>query len=309
MKSSINSQLIRNISRYDLDSRIGKLLLSIKGRGMLLGERISSRAGYSPEIMDYRQYRGGDPIKDIDWKISARQNHLLVKIREGFSQTDFTVAIDTTSSMKTIYDEPTLPMMQKKFIDIKRESSHKISKFVTALSLAYIAGRIALKSRDRFYVFYLGGKIRIDSEQALLKTLVDIENGREDIEFWHKKIDSSANLIILSDFFVEKESLTAYLEEVQKSSTNIYAMSIHEDLEEKFDFSGKYRFLDPEKSGFGQKINEEFIADTRDIKNGYIELYKNHFLEVKRLSRMFGIRYGRANTGEDPFSAFIRAVS
>jgi uncharacterized protein (DUF58 family) len=283
MNSSRKSQLLNNISRFALDSRIGKTLLSVKGTSARMGERISSKAGYSPVIMDYRYYQKGDAVKDIDWKLSARTEKLYVKIREGFRQTDFVIALDGSESMRATYNE-------------------SISKFTTALTLAYIAGRSALKSRDRVYISYAGERLRAETEYSLIDLLTDIETLKAEDAFRDSGMESSANVFMLSDFFVETDTLSNYLKALSHKTKNIFMISIHDPYEENFDFYGRFRFLDPESES-------SVLAESRNISERYHHLYNEHNHAVSRIGKSFGAKVGRASTTEDPFHAFVKAVS
>ena len=283
MNLSQKSQLINNITRFGLDSRIGKALLPVKGTSHRMGERISIKPGHSPVIMDFRHYQKGDPIKDIDWKLSARTERVFLKIREGYRQTNFTIAIDGSESMKTSYNNAP-------------------SKFITALTIAYIAGRVALKSNDRLYISWHGENIRIDNEYSLIDTLYDIEFEKRIDDFWQSSFESSANLFIISDFLVESKILTHFLKELSHITKNLFLLTIHDPYEENFNFQGRYRFLDPESEA-------SLLAESRDISAKYHHLYNEHYKKVSGTGRSFGAKIGRVSTEEDPYHAFVKAVS
>jgi uncharacterized protein (DUF58 family) len=283
MNSFQRSQLLNNISRYALDSRIGKNLLSVMGTGVRMGERISSKSGYSPVIMDNRYYQKGDAIKDIDWKLSARTEKLYVKIREGYRQTDFVIGLDGSESMRTVYNE-------------------NVSKFTTALTFAYIAGRSALKSRDRVYVSYAGERFRAETEYSLIDLLTDIETRSAEEAFIDPGTDSSANVFMLSDFFIEPDALTNYLKTLSHKTKNIFMINIHDPHEEKFDFNGRFKFLDPESDA-------SVLAESDNISERYHHLYNEHNHAVSRIGKSFGAKVSKVSTNEDTFHAFVKAVS
>jgi uncharacterized protein (DUF58 family) len=283
MNSLQKSRLLNNIERYGLDAKIGKSLLSVKGTSARMGERISSKPGYSPVIMDYRYYRKGDAIKDIDWKLSARTERLYVKIREGYRQTDFVIALDGSESMRASYDD-------------------SISKFTTALTLAYIAGRSALKSRDRVFISYAGERLRAETEYSLIDLLTEIETRGAEEAFIDPVADTSANVFMLSDFFIEKDVLTNYLKSLSHKTKNIFIISIHDPYEVNFCFKGRFKFLDPESEA-------SVLAESSGISERYRHLYNEHNHAVSRIGKSFGARVAKVSTNEDPFHAFIRAVA
>ncbi len=274
---------MRNISRYRLDSRTGKFLLSVHGEGIRMGEHVSKKSGYSPVITDYRQYRSGDPIKDIDWKISARTEKLFVKIREGYRQTDFVIALDDSESMKTVYGSGP-------------------SKFTTALTMAYITARIALKSRDRIFIMYRGDRVRVSSEQSLTDLLVSMEDEPPYSDFWSVPCGSGSNIFIISDFFVEMEKFLSFTNEASRQSANIYSFIIQDPAERDLNFRGRFHFLDPES-------DSSVLTEAKAIEKKYHELYHGHFSAITARSKSHGIKSGVVSTASDPFNEFIRILS
>jgi uncharacterized protein (DUF58 family) len=274
---------MHNISRYRLDSRIGKFLLSVHGAGIRMGEHVSRSPGQSPVIIDYRQYWSGDQIKDIDWKITARTEKLFVKIREGYRQTDFVIAVDCSESMKAEYDSGP-------------------SKFTTALTMGYITARIALKSRDKIFFIWKGDKIQVSSEQSLIDFLLSMEDEAPGTEFWNLTSGSGSNVFILSDFFVEIERFTAFTKEISRQASNIYSFIIQDPVERELGFSGRFHFLDPES-------DSSVLTETKSIEKKYNELYHGHFTQITSRSKSHGIKSGIVSTATDPFNEFIRILS
>lgn len=272
-----------NISRYRLDSRIGKFLLSVHGAGIRMGEHVSKSPGYSPVIIDYRQYRSGDPIKDIDWKLSARTEKLFVKIREGYRQTDFIVAVDDSESMKTVYNSGP-------------------SKFTTALTMAYITARIALKSRDKIFFLWRGDRVQVSTEQSLIDLLLSMEDGKTRSDFWNISFGSGSNVFILSDFFVEIERFLSFTKEISRQSVNIYSFIIQDPAERELDFNGRFHFFDPES-------DSSVLTETKTIEKKYYDLYHSHFSQITARSKSHGIKNGIVSTATDPFNEFIRILS
>ena len=284
MSSYQKSLLINYISQFGLDSRIGKILLAIKGTGMRIGEHVSKFPGHSPVIMDYRNYRNGDPLKDIDWKLSARTENLFVKIREGYRQTDFVIAVDDSESMRVTYD------------------SSAPSKYIVGLILSYITAKIALKSRDRVFFLWNGEKFNVTSEQSLIDLLVKFENTKSKNDFWDTDFDSGTNIFIISDFFVGQEKLLHYIKKVSHISKNITSCVIQDLVEKDLDLTGRFKFLDPESES-------SILSETEKIKELYHKNYQQHFLNVTSNFKRFAIRHGIVLTDKDPFSQLVRVLS
>ena len=88
----------------------------------------------------------------------------------------------------------------------------------------------------------------------------------------------------------------------QIRSQNFFMISVHDPFEENFDLAGRYRFLDTESDG-------SVLAEVRDVRAEYHHAYNEHYRDVARIGKAFGARMGRVTTAEDPYHAFVRAVS
>ncbi len=67
--------------------------------GFLQGHHRSALRGFSQEFVAYRPYMQGDPLKDVDWKVWARSDHLF--IRQFRQETNFRgyIFLDASKSM------------------------------------------------------------------------------------------------------------------------------------------------------------------------------------------------------------------
>lgn len=67
--------------------------------GFMAGLHKSPYHGYSAEFSQHRQYRPGDELKHVDWKIYARTNRYHIKQFEEETNMRCVVVVDTSSSM------------------------------------------------------------------------------------------------------------------------------------------------------------------------------------------------------------------
>ena len=63
------------------------------------GERRSVRRGASLEFVDYRQYTPGDDLRQIDWNVYGRHNHLVLKLFEDEEVLVVHLLLDKSRSM------------------------------------------------------------------------------------------------------------------------------------------------------------------------------------------------------------------
>lgn len=60
---------------------------------------VRGRAGAGLEYLDHRDYRSGDELRYIDWRLSARRQRLIVRERQADAGGDWWICLDASSSM------------------------------------------------------------------------------------------------------------------------------------------------------------------------------------------------------------------
>jgi uncharacterized protein (DUF58 family) len=83
-------------------SRISSLELLARHvvEGFLGGLHRSPRFGASTDFAEHRPYMPGDDIRRVDWKVYARTDRYYVKEFEADTNTDVTIALDCSRSMR-----------------------------------------------------------------------------------------------------------------------------------------------------------------------------------------------------------------
>src|SRR6476646_9353857 len=83
-------------------ARIGNLELVARTvvEGFLGGLHRSPHLGTSIDFAEHRQYMPGDDIRRIDWRLYARSDKYFVKQYEADTNTNFSVVLDVSKSMR-----------------------------------------------------------------------------------------------------------------------------------------------------------------------------------------------------------------
>src|SRR5579863_8254493 len=68
--------------------------------GFISGLHRSPDFGFSQEFAEYRSYNPGDDLRHVDWNVFARSERMYLKRYRGETNTQVTVLLDTSRSMK-----------------------------------------------------------------------------------------------------------------------------------------------------------------------------------------------------------------
>src|SRR5262249_14126543 len=77
-------------------------------RGLYVSRHRTADHGASTEFIEHRDYRRGDELRRIDWRVLARTDRLSVKVHEMESTMKVHLVIDTSESMR-VPPPPGLP--------------------------------------------------------------------------------------------------------------------------------------------------------------------------------------------------------
>lgn len=92
---------LHDVLDMNMLSRIDSLEIqaSMLVSGFLSGVHGSPFRGSGPEFKEFRDYRNGDSIKDIDWRVSARSDRVQIKLRDDETNMKAYVMLDVSRSM------------------------------------------------------------------------------------------------------------------------------------------------------------------------------------------------------------------
>jgi uncharacterized protein (DUF58 family) len=179
-----------------LNSRQFYIAIKRLADSLSYGTDLSPFLGSGLEFAQSRPYHFGDPIKSIDWRVTARTGRLFVKEYQTPKRMPCYLLIDTSASM-TI-------------------SSTKQSKYATAM---FIAGGLALACLERVspvaFLAVGGSELRTDptlSKQQVMQALLHFRRYKYDeptsvghrIAELSPRLKSRALVIVLSDMYDER---------------------------------------------------------------------------------------------------------
>jgi uncharacterized protein (DUF58 family) len=225
--------------------------------GLIAGNSDSIFKGQGIEFSEIRDYRPGDDIRAIDWKVTARFNHPYIKefIEERDLQIYFLIDLSESGNFGTNVS--------------KKQKSLEI---IASLMFA------ALRNNDRFGVFLITNKVEQfiparKGRKHLLQVLnsivsftpdslkTDLQNSLVQIS---KIIKRKSVLFIVSDFIDESEFLKPL--KILRKKHDIIALKITDQREKEIPDVGLIE-LEDEETG------EQILVDTSD--DNFRSLYSN----------------------------------
>lgn len=275
-------------------SGLGNIELKAKlvVEGFITGLHKSPYHGFSIEFAEHRQYRPGDEIRHIDWKVYGRSNRFYVKQFEEETNLRGIVAIDSSESMKFA-------------------SKGQISKFEYASYLGAALIYLMMNQRDAAGLALYNTEIQKyfppRSKQSymaeLLKTLenttpTDKTGTAKSLHLLAERIKNRSLVIIISDLFDSVEQVTSALKHFRHNNHEVLVFQILDPREIDFDFGYKSTFIDLE-------TKDEIITEPYQIKKEYQNLVNDFTNTIEKSCRESNIDYSLITTST-PFDKALK---
>jgi hypothetical protein len=193
-------------------------IVEVTSTEVLEGLHRSLRGGEGIEFHSSLPYMDGEDARRVDWKRFAATDRLYVNRFEREEKTSWTFLIDSSKSMS--YGEKT------------RWASYWVGSLI-------------------FLAKVWGDRWRILPEESLpfeeaMRRLAHGEIGVNQPEQFDFEVRPTERLVVLSDFFWERERLESSLRKWKEHCSHLYLIQILENREIDFDFSGVLEFRDLE---------------------------------------------------------------
>ena len=232
-------------------SRIGnlELLAKVVVEGFINGLHRSPHLGASTDFAEHRAYMPGDDIRRIDWKLFARSDRHYVKEYEADTNTNFSVILDVSPSMR--YGA--------------NAEDGRVSKLTYACYLAACLTYFSSLQRDRV------GLATVDTDvvdyvppsakhlQLVLHALDRIEKkgrdakaapGKSTLLAPLKKLSESMRrrslVVLISDFYEDPNEVIDALAHVRGRGNDLIVFHLLDKHEIDFSFTDSTNFIDME---------------------------------------------------------------
>lgn len=252
--------------------------------------------GKSLEFSEYREYRPGDDLKDLDWKVFARSDRYYIKQRDTHSPATTMILVDNSASMN--YCSPLA----------------QISKLRSALLLAFGIGYVLYKQGDAFsfHPFHTDQEIlRPRSSRKAFSHLVRqlethlLKKGIPEKTAPPFKLDikpsSIDHLFLVSDFMVPAQVWKKWLKSAALAAKHISVFRVLDPCEENPD------------SNTTLLENLEHPKKRRHVSSHdwdiYRENFKNHAQALSQNCLRQRFTFGVLSTGEPAYAAIRKVLS
>lgn len=264
------TQDYRKFLRPEELSRIGRLEIRARHivEGFLSGLHRSPYFGQSVEFVQHREYAPGDDVRRIDWKVWSKTDRYYIKQYEEDTNLRTQILLDVSESM--------------------RFGSGAMTKYEYGCTVAAALTHLLLRQQDAVGMTTFDDDVRsqvpIRSKrthlQAMLQVLGQGEPRRKTdmlgiLRQVAEKMSQKGMVVIVSDLFVERESLFRGLKMLRHRGHDVLIFHILDDEELDFDYSGITRFVGMEEMG-------ELVCDPKSLRDGYLEALQEFMDDVRR---------------------------
>lgn len=246
--------------------------------GMLHGAHRSRRKGVSTDFDHHKLYQPGDPLKHIDWKVSARHDRHYVKRHIEDTALTVRIVVDRSASML--------------------QASGGSSLYLQAARLAACLSYLVLAQRD------LVGLVLASSEEALwlpprsvqqhlvqiLQALATRQAAGGDhlqtcLRTLLERSERRGMLVVISDLMFDPEPVQRQIARLAAQGHDVLVFQIRDPNEEDFPFNRWVRFQDRESPARRHRI------DTVPLRRLYREEYQALLENWRAWARKYDVHF------------------
>jgi len=240
------------------------------------------RVGQGETFWQFRRYQPGDSIQRIDWRQSAKRQHVFVRENEWEAAQSVWLWLDRSSSMRYASDGY-LP-----------EKAERAAILTLALASLLVRGgeRIAL----------LGSGLPPASGRAVLERVAAALTAPGDGAPSLPRVESlprHARLVLVSDFLSPADEIAAMLRGYTGLGLRGHLLQICDPAEETLPFSGRVRFEGMEGEG------DTLIGRVESVRRDYVELMRAHRQAVADAARGIDWSWTAHRTDHPPQAALL----
>ena len=252
-------------SARTLAARLPDLLVQAQriAANVMLGVHGRRHPGPGDTFWQFRPYMPGESARQIDWRRSARDNHLYVREREWEASQTIWLWVDLSPSMD---------------FNSRLSQTTKLDRAVVLmLALADLLGR----GGERVGIPGLAEpRVGRDAANRFAQVLAhsDVIGEWPSID----RIRRFSEVVIFSDFLSETEAIRARLRALVSRDTGLHLLQVFDPAEEALPYSGRLEFRDPESG------TTWLTERAEGLRSGYLERLEAHRGVLRGFARRAG---------------------
>jgi uncharacterized protein (DUF58 family) len=264
--------------------------------GFKVGLHRSPYHGFSVEFSEHRPYMQGDALKNVDWKVYAKNEKYFIKQFEEETNLICNIFIDISRSMNY-------------------KHTAKITKLDYAKTLAAALSYVMIDQQDSVGLAIYSDKIHSylppKSNRVYLKTILSALNQIEPggatitskcLDSVAEKIKKRGLTIIISDFFDDMDSILTALKHIHYKKNEVIVFQILDPIEKNFGFGSDSIFVDLE-------TGEQMTTQPHQIQKAYQQAMNEFMNKLKSECLNYGIEYNVIETTQPFDKALINYFS
>jgi uncharacterized protein (DUF58 family) len=219
----------------------GRMLADAMPRLILEARRVAAtvihglhgrrRAGPGENFWQYRRFMSGEPASNVDWRRSARDDHLYVREREWEASHTVWIWPDRSSSMA--------------FASVLVTDS----KLERALVVAFALAEVLVQGGERVGI---PGLMRPTASRNVIEKMAQailhdpLERASLPMSFAPSPL---AEIVMLSDLWSPIGDVQQTISQLSATGAHGHIVQIVDPAEESFPYSGRVEFIEPEGAG------------------------------------------------------------
>jgi len=231
--------------------------------GGLHGRR---RPGSGEDFWQFRQSQPGDPLTAIDWRQSARSDHLYVR------ETEWTIARTTR-----IWADPSPSMRWRSSKEIE-------TKHDRACLLAVALGFLLEQSGERIGLLDRPGPA-FAGRTAPTRLAHALVQAQPVESFPDQGAKARSTIVLLSDFLMPAETIARQTERWAAAGMSGHLMQILDPAEEELPYKGRVRLRGLEREG------DMLLPHAESLREDYGQALEAHRRALAAIARQAGWRF------------------
>jgi uncharacterized protein (DUF58 family) len=259
--------------------------------GNLAGAHKSPLSGFAVEFAGHREYVPGDDPKHVDWRVYFTREKYFVKQYE--LETNFVchLLLDVSASM--------------------RYGEGRTQKLLYASQMAAMLGYSIVRQSDKVSLVTFDSQVRgFVAPSNSMAQVVRMTEHLDELEPVEKtamadclsqiagRLGRREIVMLFSDFFTDLDQLEPVLQRLRYDKHEVVLLQIMHHDELAFELDGMVKFV-------GLESPDEYLAQTEDLRRGYLAAVERHNTKLEELAQRNGCERLLVDTSRPQGEVFI----